>query len=81
MTSDDNGGNAVDSGGGGGGDSGGWQQLLTVAANRFVGGGRQLQLSSGCQLAKDAGGHDERKMKNMRKFGFSEYIHIGHENR
>ena len=35
----------------------------------------QLQLSTdvSCQLVKDADGPD-RKMKNMRKFGFSEYV-------
>ncbi len=38
-----------------------------------MGGGRQLQLSSGCQLVKDVDGPDG-KMKNMTKFGFSEYV-------
>ncbi len=57
--------------------AGGKSELRVETSSQLVGGRRQvLQLSTDVswQLAKDADGPDG-KMKNTRKFGFSEYVH------
>ena len=66
------GGGGSSGGGGGGGGNGKWKNR---SAEKVVGGRRQSQLSTDVswQLAKDADGPDG-KMKNTRKFGFSEYV-------